>query len=184
MKSKFVIGIVLLICFTVPAWAADFPKAEVFGGFSVLSLKIDENRETPLGWQASIAGNPSKVFGIVGDFGGQYKTVTFGSGTGAVSAKVKIHEYLFGPQFSARTDKVTAFAHALYGGVHFTAEGLDSENDFAMGYGGGLDVKAGKASIRVVQVDWIPVRTTDNGVKHWEKSPVRFGFGFVFPLGK
>jgi hypothetical protein len=37
---------IVLICFTVPTLAQDFPKAEVFAGFSVLSAKFDgDNRD-------------------------------------------------------------------------------------------------------------------------------------------
>ena len=185
MKKQFVITILLMICFSLPAWAQDFPKAEVFGGFSVLNVRLD-NRETFPGWQASLAVNPSKVVGLVADFSGNYKTVTDVERGVTVNHKVKLHGYMFGPRFNARKEKATVFAHALFGATHFSASdpsGSEKDTNFSMAYGGGVDVKAGKVSIRLIQFDWIPIHTGDSGDK-WETSPVRFGFGVVIPLGK
>jgi hypothetical protein len=69
----------------------------------------------------------------------------------------------------------------LYGGTKISGTGF-GETDFTMGYGGGIDVAASdKMAIRVVQFDWLPIKT-DNGAggKEWEKSGIRFGFGIVF----
>ena len=61
--------------------------------------------------------------------------------------------------------------------------GFDTETKFAMGYGGGLDWKAGAVKIRVVQFDWVPVQVNDPG-KTWASDPLRFGFGVVIPIGQ
>src|SRR5262249_5407842 len=135
MKIRSILSVLVVACFAIPVMAQEYPKAEVFGAFSVLHIRDSGDKVTPLGWQASVAGNLNKSVGIVADFGGQYKTI---SGT-----KLKVYEYLFGPRFSVRRDNATVFAHALYGGHHFSA-GNQSGNGFTMGYGGGVDVKAGK----------------------------------------
>ena len=67
---SFVVMSVLFLA--LPASAQDYPKAEIFGGFSFASVDdpIDIEREAFLGFQTSFAGNFNKSFGIVGDFGG------------------------------------------------------------------------------------------------------------------
>ena len=157
----------MLVLVPASLWAQDVPKAEVFGGFSVLSIKESGDRTTPLGWQAGVAGNLSSMFSIVGDFGGQYKDGG------------KIHEFLGGVRATHRVDKAAVFVHALYGGSHFSGGG-DSFTDFTMGYGGGVDVNAGdRMAIRVVQFDWLPVRSDGE----WFNNNIRFGFGIVFKSG-
>ena len=163
MKKLTVILFLVFVFVSVSAWAQDeFPKAEVFGGFSVLSLDGGD-RYNPVGFQASVAGNFHKNIGIVGDFGGQYK-----DGGHA-------YEYMGGPRFTARREKVNIFAHALFGGI--TIGNGNSESAFAMGFGGGVDVKVHERfAIRAIQFDWIPV--TDEG--RWYTDQIRFGFGIVF----
>jgi hypothetical protein len=134
----------LVIFVTLPmlalaAVAQDHPKAEIFGGYQYLRLDpISTN-----GWNAAVTGNVTRWFGVTADFSGVYKS-------GA-----SLHTYMFGPQFSVRTERVTPFAHALFGGA--TVEGSSA---FSMALGGGLDVNAGKhLAIRLVQADWLYFRS-------------------------
>lgn len=148
----------------------EFPKAEVFGGFSILSSGDNGNRDQFYGWQASAAGNLNKMAGIVADFAGNYRKES--------GVTVKVHQFLFGPQFTTRTEKASYFAHFLLGGVNARGGGF-SENGFAMGIGGGVDVRASdRIAVRVVQFDWLPNRFEGE----WSKSEVRFGFGVVFKV--
>ena len=141
--------------------------AEVFGGFSVLTIKSGGTRTTPLGWQASVAGNVTDMFQLVGDVGGQYKD---GS---------SIYQYMAGPRVRSGLDNASVFAHALFGGSRVGGGGA-SQNGFTMGFGGGVDVSAGdKLSIRVVQADWLPSRFSGT----WIKNQIRFGFGVVYKIG-
>ncbi len=153
---------------SLSAWAQEnreFPKAEVFGGFSLLSLGGADERVNVAGFQASVAGNFHKNLGIVGDFGGHFK-----SGQ-------RMWEYLFGPQVSLRQSRTTVFAHALFGGAN--PEGSPNHY-FAMGIGGGLDVNLGDHfGVRLVQFDWIPIRFDKDNTGQWYKDQVRFGFGIV-----
>jgi len=152
----------------VPALAQNgYPKAEIFGGFSLLNADIYGDRMTAYGWQASVAGNFHKNVGIVADFGGHYK---WGG---------SIYELGFGPRFYVRGDKATGFVHALFGAYRLGAGGY-SETDFGMGFGGGVDVNAtDRVAIRVVQFDWLINRSEG----YWFKKNVRFGFGVVFKVG-
>jgi len=169
MKRLVMLVAVMLVVVPVSLWAQDVPKAEVFGGFSWLSEKSSgsSDRWNPVGWQASVAGNVTSMFSVVGDFGGQYKD-------GA-----KLHEYMGGVRVTRRVEKAAVFAHALVGGAHFS-EGGFSDNAFLMGYGGGVDINAGeKIAIRVVQFDWLPARSDGE----WSSNQVRLGFGIVFKSG-
>ena len=159
--KRFALLIVAMVCLSLTSFAADAPAGDVFGGFSIVHVPS----VTSYGWQASGAYNVTPMLGVVGDFGGQYK-----SGSSA-------YEYLFGPRYNVRQEKVTYFVHALFGGTH--AEG--GGNAFAMGYGGGVDVMAGKLTVRVIQFDWIPEHISGGG---WFKKTTRYGFGVVMPFGK
>jgi hypothetical protein len=129
------------------------------------------DREQLYGWQASIAGNFHRNIGVVGDFGGQYKTID--------GVSVHAYEYLFGPRFSVRAVKATGFFHALFGGLSVGGEGF-SENGFMMGFGGGVDVNAGRRiAVRVIQFDWLPNRIEGD----WSSSEFRVGFGIVIKAG-
>lgn len=162
---KRVLTILAVIAVFAPAslWAADVAKAEVFGGFSFDSIKVTGgDRSTAAGWQAALQGNMTEMFSIVGDFGGHYK-----DGGSAL-------EYLGGPRITHRMDKTSVFAHALFGGTHFSDGG---GNHFTMGYGGGLDVSVkDNFAIRVVQFDWAPIKADPE----WVKNNIRFGFGVVW----
>ncbi|MBZ5725636.1 MAG: hypothetical protein LAP87_11640 [Acidobacteriia bacterium] len=171
--KKVLLLMVLVAVARLPVRAQEaYPKAEVFGGFSVLSVgDINGSREQFPGWQGSVAGNFHRNFGIVADFGGHYKTID--------GAKVNVFEYLFGPRFSFRKDKATLFGEALLGGVRSSVEG-ESDNGVLMALGGGVDVKASnRVAIRVFEMDWTP-----NRINHvWSKKEFRICFGFVFKVG-
>ncbi|MEJ2247690.1 MAG: hypothetical protein P8Y80_16680 [Acidobacteriota bacterium] len=172
MKKSILLlmGIFILLCGSAFA-QDDYPKAEVFGGFSILSVGSDEDvfseREQFYGFQANAAFNVSENFGAVADFGGQYKNIE--------DITAHVYEYVFGPRFSLRGEKATVFGQALFGGATLGGGG-ESINGFAMGFGGGVDVNVSeRLAVRVVQFDWIPTRFEGE----WNNNTVRFGFGIV-----
>ncbi len=167
MKRAMILLIPVVILISVSTWAqetTEFPKAEVFGGFSVLSIGEGfTDRTNVFGFQASIAGNFHKNFGIVGDFGGQYEN------------DAHVYEYLGGPQVTFRGSRANVFAHALFGGV---TEGASrgSASAFMMGFGGGLDVSFSQHfGVRLFQFDWLPIVKDGN----WNSKAVRFGIGMI-----
>jgi hypothetical protein len=168
MKRLLMMLAVVLTLSQASLWAQDVEKANVFGGFSILTIEDSGARETPLGWQAAVAGNVSNNFAVVGDFGGAYKDGN------------KIHTYLGGVRVLARQEKVTPFGHAMFGGSTASFGGT-SESGFTMAYGGGLDVNTNndKIAIRVIQFDWTPTKIGGE----WVKNIMRFGFGIVFKSG-
>jgi len=173
---KRVVMILAVVAILAPAslWAQESPKAEIFGGFSLLSSKDSEDSErtTFKGWQASVAGNLNDRFAIVGDLGGHYKSF---DGT-----RFSLLEIMGGPRVTHRLDRAAVFAHALYGFARGSGGG-SSDTDFAMAYGGGVDIKAtDKVDIRIVQFDWVLAKEESA----WSKNNLRFGFGVVYKIAR
>ena len=172
---KFILGAIGLFLISLPARAQEsYPKAEVFGGFSLSSIAAGtpSTRTQFYGWQASVNGNLHRRVGIVADFGGQYKSP---AGIG-----ISNYQFLFGPQISMRQEKVTPFVHALVGANRTSAIGLSATN-LALGMGGGLDLNVSdRLALRAVQFDWTPV----NAGGTWNNNIVRLGFGIVIKVGQ
>jgi hypothetical protein len=173
MKRLMIMFAAVAVLAPACLWAQDPPKAEVFGGFSVLHTTSGEPEESfnPVGWQASLAGNINPKMGIVADFAGNYKDGT------------KLHSYMGGLRYNHRMDKVTPFAHAMLGGTRVGFEG-GGMNGFSLGFGGGFDyVATERINIRVLQFDWVPTRFSAGGISDWKNNMIRFGFGIVVKSG-
>ena len=163
MKRLMMILTVMFVLVPASLWAQDAAPAEVFGGFSVYTVSDSGLRTTPVGWQASVAGNVTPMFSLVGDFAGQYKD----GGS--------VYQYLGGGRVTERMEKASVFGHALFG-----VSRSGGTNAFTMAYGGGVDVNAtDRVGIRVIQFDWLPVHP--EGV--WVNNSLRFGFGIVYKFG-
>ena len=68
---KGLIGIFWALFVPLVALAQDeFPRAEVFGGYSYFRANPDKLNLN--GWDASVAGNITNWFGVEGDFSGHY----------------------------------------------------------------------------------------------------------------
>ncbi len=101
----------LVLALAVSASAQDYPKAEVFGGYSYLHTSVLGTGFSSNGASGSISVNPSNWVGLVGDFGVYHRSV-LGTGVNTVT-------YLFGPKFAYRhSDKLTPYFHFLLGGAH------------------------------------------------------------------
>ena len=169
---KKLILALLGICFlAAPAWAHDDPNAEFFAGYSyrhVDLIVVDRNAH---GFHFAGAGYFNKYFALEGDVSGHYGSV----------AGVNFQNYLVmgGPKVTARFERVTPFAHALFGLNNIRGGGLSS-SDFALGAGGGLDVNATPhVAIRVGQVDYIYVRVREGTLRE-NTNGFRASFGVVF----
>jgi opacity protein-like surface antigen len=191
---RIILGTIGLLLLSIPGWAQEssYPKAEVFGGFSISSMGVSSTdpttglttslRDSFWGWQASADLNVHRHLGFVGDFGGQYKTV--------LGIGMSNYQYMFGPQISMRMDKVNPFVHVLFGAARTSASltnpitGLAasvSSTGLGMGIGGGLDVNiSNKLALRVPQFDWTPIHA--GGV--WNNNTIRIGIGLVFKAGE
>jgi opacity protein-like surface antigen len=219
VRRLTLVAIVVIGCFlfSIPSSAQEvfYPKAEVFGGFSMSSVPgvapnynpttgapASYSRKSLMGWQASAGFNLTHHLGIVGDFAGQYGSIssTTVAGVTEPSLSLSTYQFLFGPQFSFRKPRVTPFFHALFGGsklgVGTTVTGVPvtvgaSSTGFGMGLGGGLDINiSDRLALRVPQFDWTPrhfAGTTVAGVTvpgSWSTGEIRFGIGVVLKAGE
>lgn len=173
----------LLLCVVwtaIAASAQDYPRAEIFGGYSYASSDVTGPGRTNLnGWDGSATGNINRWFGIKADFSGLYGSKSVANILGApcppfcnaVDVRTHIHSFLFGPQVSLRTDKFTPFAHALFGVGHTSVSiavpvvgaptpsfGL-SDTNFAMALGGGVDYNFRRRFAWRVGADYLQTRS-------------------------
>jgi hypothetical protein len=183
---------IALALLSIPSFAQEvyYPKAEVFGGFS-----MERAGASFMGWQASGNYNPTHQLAIVGDFGGQYKTV--------LGVPMNSYQFLFGPRIMFRRNRVTPFVHGLFGGIKngigsTTILGITtpavSATSLGMGIGGGLDINLSeRLALRAIQFDWTPehiagtsvtvLGTTVSVPGAWATNQVRIGIGLVIKAG-
>ena len=198
-----------LFLFSIPSFAQEviYPKAEVFGGFSISSIgvsSIDPTTGLPtslrnsfFGWQTSVNGNLTHHLAIVADFGGQYKTVA--------GIPMNNYQFLFGPRMVFRGPRITPFVHMLFGGgrsgigsisITDPITGLTvttpavSSTGLELGMGGGIDINlSDRLALRVPQFDWTPMRVSSIDpltllpTTAWAKNQIRIGIGLVVKAG-
>jgi outer membrane protein OmpA-like peptidoglycan-associated protein len=175
--KKLVLFALLLCISSVMAIAQEFPRAEIFGGYSYFRCDTqgDDVCCNLNGWNASAAINANKYFGVVADFGGYYGTIDS-------DVDLRIHSVMIGPKFTLRSERVTPFAQALFGYVHPNVKSggvTDTENDFGMSFGGGLDINVSDhISVRPIQVEYFPVKSGGDFLNN-----LRYSAGIVFKAG-
>lgn len=127
MKRLILLGLGLFF-FAIPSRAQ---SADVSLSYSYFRLG-GSNGVNQNGVSGSLAYNPSRWLGLVGDFGAYHGS------PGGVS--LNTYTYLFGPRLTLRNPtKINPFAQALAGGSRLTAAGASS-NQFAFSVGGGVDL--------------------------------------------
>src|SRR5215471_1516944 len=101
----------LVLAVSMMAGAQDYPKVEIFGGYTYNHQSIGGTGFNFNGGSGAVAFNFTPVFGLVGDFG-PYHNNTSGVSTTTFT-------YLFGPQFAIRgNEHVTPFFPVLLRGSH------------------------------------------------------------------
>jgi len=122
MKVKSLIGIgCFMTCVVCPAVFAqeEVPKAELFGGLSIMSFEDPDCAIHPKGsmpgWGASVAVNIDPNFAIKADFSGVYRSVSDRSGNKIDGSAVKQHNILGGMQYTKRFNDINVFGEALGG---------------------------------------------------------------------
>lgn len=187
----------------------DYKKAEFFVGYSNEQFDNRPNpRNTLNGVEASGVYNFTRYLGVKGDFsvahGSHRESFTFGNTTINEKGTRDIYNVLGGIQVknNSNTGKFKPFAHALFGVAKerlvlsdfqctpaqlcsaFANDIRDSRTGFAAALGGGLDVRVkGRIQIRVIQIDYNPVRTSFGtfGRKLFRTDHnIRFATGIVF----
>jgi len=171
MRKALLVALAVMMC-GFYAVAQDYPKAELFGGFSVVHLDT-ENIQSFLpagtnvkewypGWEFAGQYNFTKLLGIKGDISGNYGTPVTAAGL-ANPPSARAYSFLFGPVVSFRGDRITPFVHALFGGSHASVDASAtvgnpsiSDTAFAMAFGGGVDWKlTHHFSVRLGQFDYV-----------------------------
>jgi len=175
--------------FATPAAAQDAPKAEISGGWQLLSGKAegDPERETfSKGWYFDIAGNITPVIGVVGQVSGNYKTFEDEAFEGE-DFDLSIHTFMGGIRASSQ-GPVRGFGQFLLGGarIHGSA-GTESgsQTDFAIQLGGGVNV-TGNAPVGLrIGLDWLKTFAKDDSevTEGADINGVRFTIGVVFGIG-
>lgn len=177
----------------------------------VFGIDFFERRATLHGVNAEITGFPFKRFGITGDFSFHRKEDSADLSNGTDSIKTDTYYFMAGPSVKFRNSgRVEPFIRAMAGGSHtrfdvsirrtsgantVSSSFETSSTDFAAAIGGGLDVRLGdKFSLRVFQVDYMPIFLRDRSVRvlggagaiqpvtleGQRQDNVRFSVGLVF----
>jgi hypothetical protein len=157
---KFILSILLLLLVPLAATAQpDYPKAEVFGGYSFFRANPDGINMH--GWEASVTGNITQWFGVEGDFSGHYGSPNvFGFDIPYVN--VSSHTFMAGPKLTFRTDTIAPFAHFLIGAARASTGAFGasvSDSALAAVVGGGIDIRLNDTlAIRAIQADYLMTR--------------------------
>lgn len=168
------------------------PAAEAFAGYLFTRFNPPGPNSNVHGGAGSIAGNVNDWFGLVAEFSGS-KVGGLPQGAGA-----NIFSYLFGPQFSRRTDRVTTFAHALFGAARLSVDNPTAvqigtvsplnatvhDNAFAAALGLGFDVNLSKhVAWRVAQADYLLTKFKDGNNDRQDNFRAATGLVFRFGMG-
>src|SRR5215468_3157343 len=164
MKRLLFLAIVLTLVAAVPASAQ---SVDASFGYSYFRLSGD-NGVNQNGISGSLAYNPNRWLGLVGDFGGYHGTI-------GADVSLNTYTYLFGPRLSFRNPStITPFAQALIGGSRITVgSGGGSTNQFAYSLGGGVDVKLLPHLALRPQLDYVGLNTPGS---HTNCTRVSIGF--------
>jgi hypothetical protein len=173
-------------------------RFEIFGGISYANFQVAgvEDRKNLLGWSAAVTTKLSRYAGITFDFAGQYDPDCAEDDEDCLidlllSEEIQnysTYQFMIGPSFSVPGERFSPFVHALFGGARTRSEILiiDTREHFefssgvryAMAFGGGLDWNVVPfMGVRIVQIDYIPVRELDS----WRHN-FRIQGGFLFWL--
>jgi len=159
----------ILLCFAAMFWAAIPSQAQSVDaslGYSYFRLGgsggLNQN-----GLSGSVAYNPNRWLGIVGDIGGYHASPS--------GVSVNTYTYMFGPRLSLHNpSSITPFVQALLGGSRITVgSGGGSSNQFAYSVGGGVDVRLLPHLALRPQLDYIGLNTPGS---HTNCTRVSIGF--------
>jgi len=175
---KLLVFLTALLALSLTAAAQDYKKAQIFGGYSYFRLDTQgtDSEANFHGWNAELQGNINEALGIVADFSGHYKSQDI---LGA-DVDSNVHNFLFGPRVTFRTERFSPFVHALFGVARSKASALNfdvTDTNFAMALGGGIDYDVSENfAIRLAKADYLYVRGEDDG----NSDNFRFSTGVVF----
>ena len=191
--SKSLRGLLTLVLvlgqFVAPASAQEIP-VELSGGYQLISLEPGHDTQTlRTGWYIDLAGNLTRMFAIVGQIGGNYRSRDlFGN-----ELRFSMHEFMGGIRASSRANtRVVPFAQALVGPVRanlsLLGEGV-SVTKFALQFGGGVNWRLTRRIGIRVGADYLRIFNEQEGRDIGDLSggdrgdhALRFVAGAVVPL--
>ncbi len=165
-----------LTLMAAPAAAQEYPKWEIYGGYSYMRADIQRVNQSLRGWDFTLTQNVKPWLGGMLQFTGDY------AAPGGI--RQNVHTLMYGPVFPFRKmGGFTPSLHALAG----TARGSQTylglsrrKYAFAAAFGGALDVKVHRiVGVRIFQADYMI--TPFLGVR---QDNLRVSAGLVFYLGK
>jgi len=160
---KKLIGVLVLVCMvSLFGMAQEKPLPEVYGGYQFTSTDGGWHGN---GWNGAANFYFTRWLGATGDFSGVYGSAT------------NLYTYTGGPVVSMHKDKLSPFAHALFGGAH-AGSGSLGNSGMAMMFGGGLDIGNQRMAVRAVQFDWLSLRF--NSVSNHNNFRVTTGLMYRF----
>lgn len=165
MKKLILLGLGLVL-FAIPSRAQSVDASLSYSYFRLgNSGGLNQN-----GVSGSVAYNPNRWLGIVGDIG-----VYHASPSGV---SVNTTTYLFGPRLTLRNPtKINPFVQALFGGSRLSAGYGGSSvasNQFAFSVGGGVDLGILPHLALRPQVDYVGMRNSGQTL-----NSTRVSIGFV-----
>lgn len=165
-----------LLALAVPAAAQSDEKGNVAVSYSL--MHDSELEETfPMGWAFAVSSNMGSMFAVVGEVGGNYKSVS----VLATDVNLRVHSFMGGVRFMNQSDTVVPFAQVLVGGAHMSVSALgegDGATRFAIQPGGGVDVRVSDKLRMRTQGDFRIINVEDESINEF-----RFSVGLVFGFG-
>ncbi len=170
MRKSLLVFVCLV--FSLNSWAQrtrgmshEGSSGDVFLGYSLLN---GDTLSHGSGWEAALTGNLRDWFGLKADLGANYKT------SGGIGARE--YNVLFGPQLSARSNKLKFFVHGLIGVAHASSDIGPSSTGAAWTLGGGVDYDLNSSfAIRPVQLDYHGAHVFSN-----TQRDARYSVGLVY----
>jgi opacity protein-like surface antigen len=170
------VGLFVLVVLALSLGCVAADKAEVFGGYSYFRADTGTAGISSVntnGWDAAVTGKLNRFLGVTAEVNGESSDNILGSGVSG-----SLRNFLFGPTVSFRAQKLTPFAHALFGVSRLSGDTISTDNSFAMAYGGGVDMKINKMlAVRLGQIDWVRTQfndATQNNLRYSTGIVVRF----------
>lgn len=227
MQKLLFFAVCFLLCTPLVQAQSNDKRFEAFVGYSNLQAEGIPDRSNPSnafdddffdrrkglhGINGSVTGYFTSYLGLTGDFSFNRAEDDEDFTGFSNSLDTRVTYFMGGPQLKVRNDSsLQPFGRVLVGGANTRFEvssrstgasattfnfDVDS-TDFAMGVGGGLDVRLGdRISLRVIQIDYTPVFLRDRTVtvlgqtgagaiqnfllEGQRQDNVRFSFGIVF----
>lgn len=169
MKIKLISKLIALSVFltvSIALHAEDFRVADVFASYSLLHGDLQKHAS---GWEASGGIYLQDWLSVHVDFDAHHQT--------SADSQRHQHDFLFGPQFSHRTNHFTLFAHSLAGITHVSGN-LGKETGFGTVAGGGIDWDGNPViAIRLIQADYHTAHLFGTF-----QNDARLSFGIVFHI--